>query len=724
MFASLVVKPQSRSAAGAKRAHQEPTSHCKGGVGQPCHNQPLWLGRPNSLENTARFAAPLERIRASRVPLLLGPIQAKLAVGSLSDPLEDEADRVADQVMRMPSPEIAPTAGPPQISRKCAACEEEQGLQKKEAGIAEPDQSEAPASVYEVLRSPGQPLDEAIRAYFEPRFGHDFSQVRVHSGTTAEQSAKDVNARAYTVGHNIVFGSGRPAFGTHAGRRLIAHELAHVVQQSRFGASRGWNAAGKTITRQRTGVKLQKLVMTKEPAGGCGICYGEIWSKSEAPRAAGTVAHTVIQGAFTAMLSALGLRLVNFPYRSPTGETRFPDLAIATPRGLKIGEIKPANQAGEEEGREKLDLYKTTLQAAYPNSLIEMLDVGVAGSGLPMPDLLAFLSGCQSQKIGVGTTIPGLYQYWCDPPYSEARRRCRCLPRIPVPWPVREPVPASKPARVPGSPAGRYTTGGRPAEAPSPGIPPLVPAALATILAYAGIKLSPRLIPFITRAAGALGSLAPRVALAEAGTGVAVAEAATPAIAASAPTVATAGVGAASVGGSLVAILGTGYVLAHAGDVVEGAVAAALDEYYVQMDAAAAKIAQWYEKTQIAESKVEDLLYSFQSIVSANSELRGVMRPLHEAVREAARIIDRARFEMQAIANLIKPDVDLPEQEFNIINSLMRSGSYPPLNSPDLAAIASFLTAAADKITSLIPRLHTAREYIIAAQALYELKRH
>jgi hypothetical protein len=64
---------------------------------------------------------------------------------------------------------------------------------------------EAPGIVHEVLHSPGQPLDASTRSYFEPRFGHDFSRVRVHTGASAEQSARDVNAHAYTVGHNIVF---------------------------------------------------------------------------------------------------------------------------------------------------------------------------------------------------------------------------------------------------------------------------------------------------------------------------------------------------------------------------------------------------------------------------------------------------------------------------------------------------------------------------------------
>ena len=90
----------------------------------------------------------------------------------------------------------------------------------------------APASVDQALASPGRPLEPALRQDMEQRFGHDFSRVRVHSGAAAEQSARDVNAHAYTVGHNIVFGAGRFAPGTHEGRRLIAHELTHVVQQS------------------------------------------------------------------------------------------------------------------------------------------------------------------------------------------------------------------------------------------------------------------------------------------------------------------------------------------------------------------------------------------------------------------------------------------------------------------------------------------------------------
>jgi hypothetical protein len=171
---------------------------------------------------------PAAPVPAPRLP---GPIQRKLKVGLVNDPLEHEADRVADQVLRMPDHGAAMTSAQPQVGCKCAVCEQEEKLQKMEAG-PQAAFSEAPASVHEVLRSPGQPLDAATRAYFEPRFGQDFSGVRVHTGTSAAQSARDVNAHAYTVGQNMVFDAGRFAPGTHEGRRLIAHELTHVVQQT------------------------------------------------------------------------------------------------------------------------------------------------------------------------------------------------------------------------------------------------------------------------------------------------------------------------------------------------------------------------------------------------------------------------------------------------------------------------------------------------------------
>ncbi|MGH9255750.1 MAG: DUF4157 domain-containing protein, partial [Vicinamibacterales bacterium] len=79
---------------------------------------------------------------------------------------------------------------------------------------------------------PGQPLPSSVRSFFEPRFGADLSQVRVHTDAAAQQSARDIDANAYTVGPNIVFGRGRFAPETEGGRRLLAHELTHTLQQT------------------------------------------------------------------------------------------------------------------------------------------------------------------------------------------------------------------------------------------------------------------------------------------------------------------------------------------------------------------------------------------------------------------------------------------------------------------------------------------------------------
>jgi Domain of unknown function (DUF4157) len=100
-----------------------------------------------------------------------------------------------------------------------------------------------PPIINDMLGSPGQPLDAATRAFMEPRFGHDFSQVRVHSGDRAAQSAEAVNALAYTVGRDVIFGAGRYAPETSEGRRLIAHELTHVVQQRHASDPIGYQPA-------------------------------------------------------------------------------------------------------------------------------------------------------------------------------------------------------------------------------------------------------------------------------------------------------------------------------------------------------------------------------------------------------------------------------------------------------------------------------------------------
>jgi hypothetical protein len=112
-------------------------------------------------------------------------------------------------------------------------------MQTKRAAPGELREGAVPGVVQEVLRSPGQPLDAEARAFFEPRFGSDFSGVRVHAGEQAAQSASSVNALAYTVGPHIVFGAGQYAPHSSGGRHLLAHELTHVNQSSQTAQDSG-----------------------------------------------------------------------------------------------------------------------------------------------------------------------------------------------------------------------------------------------------------------------------------------------------------------------------------------------------------------------------------------------------------------------------------------------------------------------------------------------------
>ncbi|MDQ6664542.1 MAG: DUF4157 domain-containing protein, partial [Acidobacteriota bacterium] len=152
---------------------------------------------------------------------LPGRIQPKLVVGEVNDPLESEADRAAEHVMRMPDPAaITAPSGDMVLQRKCEACEGEEKEDPPKLARAEShdassfDGSTAPAIMQEVLSSPGRALEPSTRAFFEPRFGHDFSRVRVHTDLQAAESAQSVGALAYAVGRDIVFGSSQ--YSQHA----------------------------------------------------------------------------------------------------------------------------------------------------------------------------------------------------------------------------------------------------------------------------------------------------------------------------------------------------------------------------------------------------------------------------------------------------------------------------------------------------------------------------
>lgn len=153
-------------------------------------------------------------------------LQTKLRIGQPNNIYEQEADRVAEQIMRMPDPVL---------QRSCPKCDEDEKsvLQTKKLPGQTPLTlgQDAPSVVQDVLNSSGEPLDAATRAFMEPRFGHDFSGVRVHTNEKAAESARAVDALAYTVGQDIVFGFGQYTNRMQTGQRLLAHELTHVVQQ-------------------------------------------------------------------------------------------------------------------------------------------------------------------------------------------------------------------------------------------------------------------------------------------------------------------------------------------------------------------------------------------------------------------------------------------------------------------------------------------------------------
>src|SRR5215510_12558702 len=175
-----------------------------------------------------------------------GVAQAKLTVSHPDDVYEQEADRVADEVMRMPEPAAAgdgtgARSGPPRLQRLCAECEEKVHRQmpdeeeslvqtaREDSGL---EQAAADIAPYVgSLDGRGTRLAPAVRAFMEPRFGADFSAVRVHTGAEADRSAESVRARAYTVGPHIVFRAGQYDPDSPAGKHLLAHELTHVVQQ-------------------------------------------------------------------------------------------------------------------------------------------------------------------------------------------------------------------------------------------------------------------------------------------------------------------------------------------------------------------------------------------------------------------------------------------------------------------------------------------------------------
>ncbi|HEY5895498.1 MAG TPA: DUF4157 domain-containing protein [Chthoniobacterales bacterium] len=229
---------------------------------------------PNAKKHTPRLSA-----QATEVEFPI--IQAKLRIGAPNDRYEQEADRVAEQVMRMPDSEPEATfpsahpASPPRVQRKCTACsvsgklcpdcekelqrqpddkqEEESEIHPVRTIATDEDlllaaKADSPSRVpmrtetvdgIAALRGGGRPLPPEERNFMELRFGRDFGNVRIHTGPRAESLARQIRAQAFTLGDDIAFGAGRFQPEQETGRRLLAHELTHTIQQSGAAARLG-----------------------------------------------------------------------------------------------------------------------------------------------------------------------------------------------------------------------------------------------------------------------------------------------------------------------------------------------------------------------------------------------------------------------------------------------------------------------------------------------------
>lgn len=211
-------------------------------------------GHTETAANTA--SRPLD---FTHIPNTAGRLQRKAMVSVPDDPLEREADAMAERVMQ--------TARPVQAGPAPTAASSGSALTQRAAsdhGAAAVDGH----SAVQAAASGGMPLAAELRAYFEPRFGQDFSHVRVHADAAAATAARSVQAQAYTVGSDVVFGSGQYAPATAQGRRLIAHELTHVVQQGAGAAARG----APTVQRYKDPAAVDACPAT---AGGIPVQAGQ-----------------------------------------------------------------------------------------------------------------------------------------------------------------------------------------------------------------------------------------------------------------------------------------------------------------------------------------------------------------------------------------------------------------------------------------------------------------
>lgn len=231
-----LAKTPARSRTQSRQAHKVPSLlHVQRMVGNTAVQR---MVRTDAESLDARLTATASRRVAhdSAIPAFgsaTPEVQTNLAINTPGDRYEQQADRVAEQIMRLPAPHVQRTCacGGGSPGQDCDECTKKRvSLQRMSAEVGDPG-GFAPPIVHDVLRSPAGSLDGQTQALMGAHFGRDFSRVRIHADADASHAADAVQAHAFTVGSDIVFGSGQFAPATPVGRKLLAHELTHVVQQ-------------------------------------------------------------------------------------------------------------------------------------------------------------------------------------------------------------------------------------------------------------------------------------------------------------------------------------------------------------------------------------------------------------------------------------------------------------------------------------------------------------
>jgi len=183
-------------------------------------------GHERNADTSTNFAAPA--------------VQFKLAIGAINDPLEHEADAMADKVMRMPVAAFSISSGGGKaIQRKCTDCEEEEKVQRRPlASFIQTKGSSVCTTASEAIsnrvnesKGRGNAMDNNTESFMQSRFGADFSDVKIHTGADATQMNRELGAKAFTVGNDIYFNEGQYNPVSAEGKHLLAHELTHTVQQ-------------------------------------------------------------------------------------------------------------------------------------------------------------------------------------------------------------------------------------------------------------------------------------------------------------------------------------------------------------------------------------------------------------------------------------------------------------------------------------------------------------